>query len=358
MKDRIWKRLNDIEIGQDADIPIAERIEVYRLNEKRLSTVENDVFVLEALATEAEKKEGDIKTVTTIIQIENPSLKHVYEGPAKYYLPPEVNIGDVIESAGFNVRYDVERSMVYLTRDVKLGPNESKKYAIVLRDVWHIKELELKWVETETDKVTKVLADTPSEKMAGYLGDRIKEVLEQIRSSEKLELPLNERIGVYRENVRRLETANEYLERLKRLMLQYRLARAGSPRGEKGGGTTEATSKTERVGGRADVKTSAALGGGKAEGKGGGIGRGLGTAIGKGRGSSKEARGGGIKAIRGLKGIILVSKSLFKGWKPTIATTWSIILFIIGFLGVFAATFYAVWLAKVQREKKKKPFLE
>jgi hypothetical protein len=60
-----------------------------------------------------------------------------------------------------------------------------------------------------------------------------------------------------------------------------------------------------------------------------------------------------MKAIRGLKGLIIISESIFRGWKPELVTTWIIILTIMGFTGILSVLFYVIWMAKAGQDKPK-----
>ena len=64
--------------------------------------------------------------MTIGIEVRNPSSTEERDSPVKYYLPPEVSVADVRNSAGFDVKYDLNRSQVYLENRVKLAPSSTK----------------------------------------------------------------------------------------------------------------------------------------------------------------------------------------------------------------------------------------
>ncbi|MDD5440071.1 MAG: hypothetical protein PHS37_07785 [Candidatus Omnitrophica bacterium] len=335
LANNILKRVSDIETSQTAEKPITERVEAYATNKMRIDAIENDMMILNNVAV----KESEERVVTIKVEVQNPYEKE-YEFPVRYYLPPELKEADVVDGAGLSTSFDMANNRVFLKGDAKLKGKETIKYEVKVKDVWYIKDAELNAVDNETGKILDQLVDTEYEKLGAYLANEISALLKQIRETQKTDLPLKKRIAAYKDNMQKFDTVIKHLDRLRSFMLQFELARSGQE-----GIPTETGKKSEVT-----------FGGGKAEGKGGGVGQGMGSAIGKGRGQTSQQRGGGVQGIRGLKGIILVSQSVFKGWKPEIATTWIIILTIIGFLFVFAILFYILWIILAFAEKKKEVF--
>ncbi|MBN1353952.1 MAG: hypothetical protein JW994_04720 [Candidatus Omnitrophica bacterium] len=336
LKDGIIERLDSITSSQDQNNPIQERVKDFYLNKKSFEIAKHDIYSLEGLIKDAGKEEE--KTITITLETENPSKTEKRTTSLKYYLPPEVNKKDIVDSGDFDVAYDLGKSQAYVEKSIELEAGQSLVHHITVKDVWRVKNFELDSLNSEMDKMMDKLAGTPYEKIATFISGDISKVVNEIRESQKLDLPLKERIALYRENIKKLEASKSNIQRLNELLLKLEL--------QKGGEAGERKEIHEK-----DIT----FGGGKAEGKGGGIGKGLGTALGQARGQTVEQRGGGIKAIRGLKGIILVSESIFKGWKPDIATTWKIIFSVMGFLAVLSSLFYGVWLVQSKKKEQTKP---
>jgi len=334
MRDDILARIDAIQQEQEASIPIGERIENYRINKKKIVVIENDMLVLEGLAAGIDIKQN---IVTIVVEAKNP-YEEKFKLPMKYYLLPEIGENYILDPAGLKTGYDMARSQFYLKDDIELEAGETRKFEIKVKDVWRIKEVDIHAVKAETDKILEQLVDTEYERLGAYIGNEIYGLLNTIRETQNDDIPFKKRVANFKKNQQHLEDAKEYLERLRSFLLQFELARSGEEGIEQNTG-----------GGKQETR----FGGGKAEGKGGGIGQGLGSAIGKGRGDSTMQRGGGIRGIRGLKGIILVSRSIFKGWKPDVTSTWIIILSIIGFLGIFTVLFYVVWIVLSMRGQKR-----
>ncbi len=332
LKDSVVARIDSIVNSQSATKPIADRVEAFGDNQKVLKTIENDVIVLEGISAGDNPQEN---IVSLVIEVTNP-FDFKKDFPIKYYLLPEMNKSDVLDANGLSLNYDNNFERVYLEGSVTLEPGTSKRYVIKVRDVWRIKETELDMVSSESQKILEQLLDTEFENLGQYLNTEIQRLINEIKLSQSGDVSLKERVANYKVNLDKFRTAKEYLDRLRSFMLRFELARAGQE-----GKPNEKETKM-------DVST----GGGKAEGVGGGIGVGMGSALGKGRGQTQQQRGGGIQGIRGLKGIVLISRSVFKGWRPEIASTWIIILAIVAFLFIFSLLFYLIWTAMAVRQKK------
>jgi len=105
------------------------------------------------------------------------------------------------------VKYDTERRQVYVTKDITFEPDETKSYEIKVKDVWHVKEAELNQLSEEARKMVDQLVGTDLESLATNLEGKIAETIEVIKESEAKELPLQERIGEFRENKDRMKKA-------------------------------------------------------------------------------------------------------------------------------------------------------
>lgn len=357
IKDSISARLEAISVNQATPKSIAKRVEEYYVNKNSLGVIEKDVFTLDQLVLEAqsgvEKKTANIK-----VEVKNPSDTDSREIPVKYYLPPEVTLADVKDTAGFDVRYDNDRQQVYLEKTMEFEPGETKSFEVKVNDIWDSGqfEYEMKSVEAEADKINDQLVDTPSQDVGEELGKQIKQFTELIRSSSRENVSLKDRIADYRENVNRMEMVKDCQKRLRDLIFKFQMARAGDKGeipsvGDKG--AQESNTKDDKVEAKDEFGA-----GRENKSEGGGLGRGISSAPVEAKTQPNLHRGGGIPAIRGLKGIILVSKSIFKGWEPKIASTWLIILYMIIFLGLFSGLFYILWWMQSKKITKRKPLVK
>ena len=70
---------------------------------------------------------------------------------------------------------------------------------------------------------------------------------------------------------------------------------------------------------------------------------------------AERLKGGGLEPKRqtGYEGVRLIAESIFRGRAPTVATTWKIIFIILGFIGIVAAAFFALWYVQVKKREKK-----
>ena len=332
LKNSMLKRLDEIAVEQDEAESIDERIKLYGTNVKKLDAIENDMLVLSGIGVDI----APPKTVNIIVEVTN-RKKTPYKYNFRHYFLREINSPDVVDTGGLTLGYDMERRQLYVHGEMEFAPQETKRIVLKVRDIWHIKDPELNAMEAEYKKILEQLVDTEYDKLGTYLGEEIDKILADIREKQAKEETIERRIATYKENLKSYATAKSYLDKLRSFMLQFELARAGQE--------GKPTDKPD---------TAETFGGGASEGKGGGVGKGIGTALGEARGQTVRQRGGGVQGIRGLKGIILVSRSLFKGWKPELATTWFIILTIVGILAFLAILFYIVSIVLSLREKKTK----
>jgi len=326
----IIKRLGEIKSSQAEGASIGERVESYKINRKIMDSVENDIVSIESLGS-GESSEENIITIT--IEVRNPYDKQ-YDFPVKYYLPPEISVNDIHDTAGLTVDADALRDQLFVRGEVTLNPGETKTFDLKIQDIWKIKKTTLDNVTEATKRIEEQLVGTEFEKIGSYLARVIEKKITGIDRARAEGNSIKDRIAFFKDNMQKLGEAKEQLDKLRNFMLQYELAKI------------HAEGKTK------DVKKDMTFGGGKAEGKGGGVGRGMGSALGKGRGQTSQESGGGVKAIRGLKGLVLVSQTLFRGWKPELATTWIIIAVIIGFLFVFALLFFIIYIIISLRQKQ------
>jgi len=327
------QRIEDIKTDQSEAKPIEERIKAYGANVKKLDTIESDMLVLSGIGVDTSQE----KIITIVCEVTN-KTKRKREYSFRHYFLPEVNSSDIVDTGGLELGYDLDKTQLYVHSEIELAPEEVKRYEIKVKDVWHIKSIELDSMDGEAKKIIEQLSETEYEKLGQYLVNEINTLIGEVRVSQQEDLTIEKRIATYKENLKRVDIAKGYLDKLRSFMLQFELARAGQE-----GKPTQDAAKQEQT-----------YGGGKAEGKGGGIGSGIGTAIGQARGFTAKQRGGGVQGIRGLKGIILISRSLFKGWKPELATTWFIIVAVIVVLAVLAFMFYITNMMLSLRETKKK----
>lgn len=299
-----------------------DRINQYYENEVILSEAKEDIGMLENLVLDVggvvedrvripttlaiPLKEGGLSGEKEIIELKirvvNPSDKARQITPVKYSLPAEISPRYIMDRSGLDMAYDFDKQCFYLYKDdLELGPEESKEYIVKVRDIWNISNTELDALRSHTENIMLLLQGTEFTAQAQASADRINTNIDEIIKTQSAKVPAVEHIAYYRDNMKLLREAKKAIAELERLASQR-------------GVTTGVTVKWPEEGG-----------------------------------------GGGTLArkAKGYKGLDLIAQSIFRGQAPTVATTWKVIFVIIGFIGIIAAFFFAVWYIQLKKAGKK-----
>ncbi len=73
------------------------------------------------------------------------------EKDVKQYLPKELTAEDILESPGLKVDYDVNEGAYFVYGKIALGPKESKKIQIRVRDIWLVAKDEIEDIREQVD---------------------------------------------------------------------------------------------------------------------------------------------------------------------------------------------------------------
>lgn len=236
------------------------------------------------------------------IKVVNPSKKTKQVTPVKYLLPAEISPRYIIDSNGLNMAYDFDKQCFYLYQDdLELEPERSKEYIVKVKDIWNISSTELEALRSHTENIMLLLQGTEFMKLAQVSADKIVASIDEIIRTQNAKVPAIEHIAYYRDNMKLLKDAKKAISELEKLVSQ---------RGVTAGVTVR---------------------------------------------WPEEGGGGGALArkAKGYKGLDLIAKSIFRGQAPTVATTWKVIFVIIGFIGIIAAFFFAVWYIQLKKAGKK-----
>ena len=317
--DSIAKRLDQIVDSQKnlQGLDPQERISNFDTNSALLKEIKKDIGVLDDLLIEVNPSATSLFKVDRSQQTETPKpvltasdiektglisfevdavnpLDSQATVPLKYYLPAEVKPQDIVDKAGLKVGYDYQKDEHYIYNDgILLGPNESKKYVITVKDVWAIPAKQINILKEHTNKLLDFLAQTEFKNMAQSLTENILAGLNGIlNSQDDKNVTVQMHIGNYRKNVKRLEDIRGDIAGLDNLFTQ-----AGGSVGDM-------------------LKNNTSL--------------------------------------AGARGAELISKSIFRGKAPDVATSWKIIWSIVGFLGVMSFLFFILWWGQVRAEGSKK----
>jgi len=317
--DSIVKRLDQIVDSQKnlQGLDPQERISNFDTNSDLLKEIKKDISVLDDLLIEVNPSATSLFKVDSKSQTEIPKLVLTASGidkiglisfeidavnpsdsqatvPLKYYLPSEVKPQDIVDKAGLKVGYDYQKDEHYIYNDgVLLRPSESKKFVVTVKDVWAIPAKQIDILKEHTNKLLEFLAQTEYKSMAQSLTENILAGLNDIlNSQEDKNVTVQMHIGNYRKNLKKLEDIRGDIAGLDNLFTQ-----AGGSIGDM-------------------LKNNGSL--------------------------------------PGARGAELISKSIFRGKAPDVATSWNIIWTIVGFLGIMSFLFFILWWGQVRAEGSKK----
>jgi len=266
---------------------IDRRIELYRTYKVVLDNIRNHAFSMDYLREEVKaQQEGGDKTVQFVIQVKNDLEKKEKEVSQKHYLPQEIKPEDVVDSQGFEYRFDNDRQQGFLAKTETLAPGESKKYTIVLRDVWSLSSSGLTTLQEKAQTIFDELQGSEYEDAASFLFNAIKESVQFIESSQQDRQDVKKYIGAFRANEKRLEDAKSDLQRLEQMLAVVK------------------AKKLEELESR-KVKNV-------------------------------------LQKLKALAGIAAISTAIF-GSVPSVTTTWKVIWGVMGFIAFFTALHFFTW---------------
>ena len=156
----------------------------------------------------------------------NPSSTKTQEVDVKVNLPSEIKPRDVLDTGGLDLRYDVDQSIYYVYKPgVELAPNEIRVFHVEVEDVWFIHRRTLADLRRQTDSVLDRLKRTDYYQTAQETAEIIYSTLDEIDISQANEMvSREEHIGIYRDNLRKIERIEDIIAKLEKA-----LATAGGP---------------------------------------------------------------------------------------------------------------------------------
>jgi hypothetical protein len=136
----------------------------------------------------------------------NPSKNKEQKATLQAYLPKEITPEDIIDREDLEVGYDVDKSVYYVYKEVQLGPGESVKKQIELKDVWIISEKELNSTVEKAESLIEGLKGTKYYDQAEAITNMVKNHADQILTKQNKEMDsLPEiHIAAYRQNMKLL----------------------------------------------------------------------------------------------------------------------------------------------------------
>jgi hypothetical protein len=274
---------------------VEKRIDAFRIYEDRLTEIKRDALSVDYWRSDPDEVQRTVRLVRLIMEVENPPGNAARMIEQKQYLPVEVKPEYIINREDFQIRFDEEKQKPYLYKEEEFTPGQRKRYEITIKDVWYIRQNEINYLKQRAKYALDFLKESRYEKTAQYLYDRAGEKLTSIETSQGVQREIYEHISAFRLNSKVFDGARKDVDDLEKLVAIYR----------------EELEKTK-------VKNV-------------------------------------LQKVRSLKSVAEVSDSIFKK-KPKMNTTWSMIGWVLLFVGIYTVIHFAIWgirsAGRKEEEKK------
>jgi hypothetical protein len=291
--DKTMEQIDRIMEEQAKEKSIQQQIELYRSHVKQLKQIETGVMSLAALRKMASQTETGVRTVKFRIRAKNPADEQ-RTMTVRALLPKEITSFDVMNKLDFRLLFDEDEGRFAVEKEDIFAPGEEKVYEIILKDVWYITKDEIDFLRDQATKILDRFNGSSYENFAKQTVDFIVFTLDEVWTLQEevaASEAIEDRIRAYVINHQRIELVKRKIKELQDLLLEIPVKK-----------TTE------------------------------------------------------IDQIRqAINELTKMFDILSLGFTPDLSTTWWIILGIIGFLIVFATSFYIVWLVELGKSKFDKP---
>ncbi len=287
---RLEEKLNMIQEGGSRDLGISRRIALHRAQNHELEQIASQSRSVSALRRLQDEQKYGVRTAKFVINAFNQD-NEARTLAVTAVLPKDITPENLIDRLGFSLLYEKEHERFILEKEDAFGPNESKKYEIIVRDIWFIRDAELDLLKSQKDALLTHLQNTMYENYSINIGQEIDRYLDMVKTSQSdaLDGTVESRIRAFSINTQRVETVKAKIKDLQDLLLEL------------------------------PIKTNP-------------------TAI--------EQITSAIKKFREMLGTMLDMD-----FQPNLATTWWIILGIIAFLFIMSASFYVNWIVRLSHTK-------
>ncbi|MCC6759369.1 MAG: DUF861 domain-containing protein [Candidatus Omnitrophica bacterium] len=214
---------------------IERRIEQYRAYAGIVEKIRKKIYDPNFLEKEAQTEDdGDAgKTVKLVLEVQNPSKEEEKTVKHKHFLPEEVREEDIVDKQGFDVRFDEKKNKSYLSKEELFKPAESKKYEIVIKDIWRFPVAKLDPMEKRAEAAIEEMKDSAYAESGQYLYESLIKQLKLIRDTQDQNLPPDQHIGIFRTNQKRYEDVKQSVERLEQMLAIVRAKKLEELEGSK-----------------------------------------------------------------------------------------------------------------------------
>jgi phage shock protein A len=293
LKQQLLERLDFVVSQQNSSAnSVEKRIDSFRIYRDRLDGIKHEALSVDYWRSDPNEAKFKEKLVRMVIEIENPPTESKRMIEEKYFLPLEVKPEYIVNREDFDIKFDEEKRKPYLFKEEEFESGQKRRYEIGIRDVWHVEEKDMEYLNQRSVYANNFLKESRFEKTAQYLFDRCQIKLNSIIESQKVQREILEHISTYRQNVSLFEGARQDVEDLEKLVAIFR----------------DELEKTK-------VRNV-------------------------------------LQKVRSLKNVSDVSDSLFKT-KPKMNKTWEMVGWVVLFVGIYTIIHFGIWALRSSGKKKK-----
>lgn len=219
LADNINTKLDSIIKAQnEAAADIERKMGLTRANLKLMKQLENDIMSLDYFVAKSANLD-QMRSIRYFVEASNPKSNPI-ETTVTEYLPKGVGPEHIVSSSGFDIHYDNNLGLYYLSKSEKLEAGQAKRYEIEVKDMWSVADPLLDSYTEEAEGYLTLLKDTKYKDVSGLVFEEIAKFIEDIKASQKGVSGLKERMSLYKTNSEKEAKIREDIERLKSLLAE------------------------------------------------------------------------------------------------------------------------------------------
>lgn len=199
----------------------SQRIDDYRIYLDQINEIRQNITVMSDFVREAmrfQERDDTEGVLKFIVRAKNPLDKTVDEKIIRKYLPRGVVADQLIDTAGFDLKYDPSKNLYYLEKNVSFLSKESKTYEVIIKNVWVTSEIKIQSKIKEAELLKNKLLNTQYESDGIEIFNEIEELGKDILELQNASKSALETIANFSLNETRMNGIDEDLDRLRKLV--------------------------------------------------------------------------------------------------------------------------------------------
>src|SRR3989338_2029466 len=135
----------------------------------------------------------------------NPSDTQKLNTTVRQDLHPEVKPEDVIDAAGMETKYNSEKKVFYLQKNVELNPRQTSTFEVRVKNVWNIPDEDIQKVRQEIEQSMNALKGTKYAQTGQLLYEKVMEKITRVEEEQAKAVGIKQKIEFYRAHIQQLE---------------------------------------------------------------------------------------------------------------------------------------------------------